>query len=394
MKLNNKRGISLIVLVITIIVMIILATAIILSLSSNGIIGKANEATNSTDMANLKESATIIASEYDLAIKTGTTIEQTAEQYVKEKLAVQDFTQEQLDMLKVTDKGKVIIGSGPYAENKGVKLGEYVDYIITEPITSTTYKVYDSTTNSESTSEYFTTQTGDNALKWRYMGMDDNGNALLVADRPLDSTIHLYGVEGYLQAVDKLNGVCEELYSTDKGIARSINLDDVNRVLGVENLEKYFVNSEGTWVYIPYAMKVRDIMEKYNQPEIKSRNITTPDGSDIYEYINNACNFDGRDYKEITTTEYKLIFQDASGKKIYYKLANRSTSVTFSSSFSGCSFGTISVSSNGYQVMHDGLHHSSPDVQVGNGLDKVRPVIVLNSDVKVGTKTNNVWSLQ
>ena len=53
-KRQNKHGISLIVLVITIIVMIILAATIMISLSNNGIIGKANEAVIANDIANLK----------------------------------------------------------------------------------------------------------------------------------------------------------------------------------------------------------------------------------------------------------------------------------------------------------------------------------------------------
>ena len=57
MKTRNKKGISLIVLVITIIVMIILAAAIILSLSSNGIIDRANEAVDKTDEAAVKNYA-------------------------------------------------------------------------------------------------------------------------------------------------------------------------------------------------------------------------------------------------------------------------------------------------------------------------------------------------
>ena len=42
--LKNKRGISLIVLVITIIIMIILAAAVILSLNSSNIVNKAKDA--------------------------------------------------------------------------------------------------------------------------------------------------------------------------------------------------------------------------------------------------------------------------------------------------------------------------------------------------------------
>lgn len=48
----NKKGISLIVLVITIIVMIIIAGAIILSLSSSNVTSRANLATLASDRAN------------------------------------------------------------------------------------------------------------------------------------------------------------------------------------------------------------------------------------------------------------------------------------------------------------------------------------------------------
>ena len=65
-KLNNKKGISLLVLVITIIVMIILAAAIILSLQSSGIIGKANEAKAKTDVANAKQIVAIAQAEWEL----------------------------------------------------------------------------------------------------------------------------------------------------------------------------------------------------------------------------------------------------------------------------------------------------------------------------------------
>ena len=58
--MKRNKGISLIVLVITIIVMIILAGSIILSLSNNGIIGKANEA---VDASNFKQFEQYLTSE-------------------------------------------------------------------------------------------------------------------------------------------------------------------------------------------------------------------------------------------------------------------------------------------------------------------------------------------
>ena len=62
--MKSKKGISLIVLVITIIVMIILAAAIILSLSNSGIISKANKAKTDSDISNAKELVELAHSEW------------------------------------------------------------------------------------------------------------------------------------------------------------------------------------------------------------------------------------------------------------------------------------------------------------------------------------------
>lgn len=85
---TNKKGISLIVLVITIIVMIILAATIILTLDGNNIIGKAQEAKTKNDTASIKEAASVFLAEYDLATKRGTLNpeEISANDYVMEKL--------------------------------------------------------------------------------------------------------------------------------------------------------------------------------------------------------------------------------------------------------------------------------------------------------------------
>ncbi len=57
--MQKKKGISLIVLVITIIVMVILAGAIILTLNNSGIIGKASEAVEETNLTTTKEVASL-----------------------------------------------------------------------------------------------------------------------------------------------------------------------------------------------------------------------------------------------------------------------------------------------------------------------------------------------
>lgn len=58
-----KKGISLIVLVITIIVMIIIAGAIIISLNSSNVIAQANKAVTESDLANAQNAAMLAYAE-------------------------------------------------------------------------------------------------------------------------------------------------------------------------------------------------------------------------------------------------------------------------------------------------------------------------------------------
>ena len=65
--IKTKQGISLIVLVITIIIMIILAGAVILSVNGNNIFGKAKIAKYKSDLASLQEIVTTKVAERQLA---------------------------------------------------------------------------------------------------------------------------------------------------------------------------------------------------------------------------------------------------------------------------------------------------------------------------------------
>ena len=69
--MQKRRGISLIVLVITIIVMIILAGAIILTLNNSGIIGRASSAVEETNLATAKDVASLAWAEaYTAGVRT------------------------------------------------------------------------------------------------------------------------------------------------------------------------------------------------------------------------------------------------------------------------------------------------------------------------------------
>ncbi len=85
----QKKGISLIVLVITIIVMIILAASVIIAMSNNGIIDRANQAVKLTDEKQVQDLAALIWAETYLDPEKKENIENV----VKTELAKQGVTE-------------------------------------------------------------------------------------------------------------------------------------------------------------------------------------------------------------------------------------------------------------------------------------------------------------
>ena len=118
----KKRGISLIVLVITIIVMIILATTIILALTGNDVTGKAKEGQLKSDIATMKERLSYTLSEEFLMSSKDEVIELSKEQ--KESIIPEKYR----NMFDIDEKGNLGFIGDPFswqaevAENSKVKV--------------------------------------------------------------------------------------------------------------------------------------------------------------------------------------------------------------------------------------------------------------------------------
>ena len=107
-KVNKRRGISLITLVITIIVMGILATAVILSLNSSGIIDGSHKAKKDTNYSRAKEVVTFARAEWDLM----TDSEKEANggkfsEYAENKLVTSGYPTTGTGSYEVTNLGKL-----------------------------------------------------------------------------------------------------------------------------------------------------------------------------------------------------------------------------------------------------------------------------------------------
>ncbi len=108
--MKNKQGISLIVLVITIIVMTILAASVVITLSNTGIINKANDAVEKTNINEVRQLATLTWSEEFMDGKRGDTLKNAVLESLK------DYT-DKYDIV-VDDKGVTVSKKG---ETSGVE---------------------------------------------------------------------------------------------------------------------------------------------------------------------------------------------------------------------------------------------------------------------------------
>ena len=84
--------------------------------------------------------------------------------------------------------------------------------------------------------------------KWVVFGYEDkdkdglNEVLLLTTEHPTTNKIYFYGAAGYNNSVDEVNRMCKELYGTN---ARGMTIEDVNRVLGYTPAGgMYYLNSK------------------------------------------------------------------------------------------------------------------------------------------------------
>ncbi len=233
-KKDFTKGITLIALVITIIVLLILAGVTIATLvGENGILSKATEAGDKTEEKNAEEEVKIAVMG---SIGTNGELENEVLKDNLNKIEnISGVPEEITDSsypLTVMVEGKYSytinkdgsIGQGEVVSREGIKVGDYVNY------------TYDQKATGYSLLAKYSGHTGDQILtqksgmKWRVLNIHENGTVDLIADiASTDQTIYFQGALGYNNSVYLLNDICKELYSNSTlGItARSINIEDI-----------------------------------------------------------------------------------------------------------------------------------------------------------------------
>ena len=301
-KLKKNKGITLIALVVTIIVLLILAGISISMLTGqNGILNRAVEAKEKTQVANEKETVNMAAMEAltegkgtitkEILTKTmkaylgKNDVELTGNgpwQYVGSdgaytigasgKVAqgwvyVYDNTQEAKDAPVGVTNGKITLNIGDYINyNPGTEASYTSEVGITQNQSYTTngpnwsgtiqdfpgYKASDYQAslddpensdkknygNGYGVQNYFASQAS--SVKWQVIGADEEtGELLIFANNKVGDNLQLQGITGYLHGVNELNNACN-VYGQGKGATggRSLTFDDTNKLLGKDNTKK------------------------------------------------------------------------------------------------------------------------------------------------------------
>lgn len=215
--IKKTKGITLIALVVTIVVLLILAgVSINMVLGENGIVTKAKDARDKTEQAKQNDLASMdqfIKDMDDILNDNGTP-------------GGDDTPTETKTLVEAFNAGEL-------------KIGDYVEY---KP---TARQTYTSATNENGWADQ--TYTVDTTTTWRVLGLSDDGSqVLLTSGSPIkknmdtsstndwdkDPYLYMKGAYAYVNCEKMLNDICA-IYSTDLGTARSMTIEDINKACGV-----------------------------------------------------------------------------------------------------------------------------------------------------------------
>ena len=386
----KEKGITLIALVITIIVLLILAGVSIAMLTGqNGILTQANNAKNETELASAKEKVELAVIGAISQTRDGTlTVGKLRTELANYGGTVEGDTfpvTATVDgkSFTVDDKGNVeLAGEKQPVTREGIEVGDYVSYT---PDTATE-KTYDA--DKLKKGGYTSTQTVKKEdLNWRVLRKNDDGSIDLIGDATGNS-VYFSGSLGYNNGVYLLNDICKELYSnsTHHITARSVNLED---------MEKWLTDS-GKTARASYSNAV-----KYGEPkEYTGSNSYTPD---IYgKTEDESANY----YSEPTTNTYTPASGTATAdntlnaKQTYYNIPINQTNygdgakVLSSSNYYWVAARYVNCYSSyadfGLRIANSGMDGSDmfySDSYTASDGDRLRPVVSLGSDVQITPST-------
>ena len=343
--MKNQKGITLIALIITIIVMLILVGVSVSVALNGGLFETAKKAVAKTETAKKDELiAGTMLTEYCLAKANGETTATSMQDYVLEK--------------------------------SGVQIGHKVNY------------------------EEGTVPTS--GMEWRVLGVNDKGEIELISTKPTEETVELYGRDGYLNAITLLDTTCSA-YGQGEGVsgARALTAEDINKLAGYNPATDY--DEYGTkYTYKYYNGSVYGIPTA-SITDTNKDNVTgwTDVGvTDFYtpDYTINSTNIRA---EELQSTYYNYVvadeLQETTPDDVSWAIiitngegGTSNVSQWLASRVVGCN---ESVADFNVQFVNDGIVYGyylyvCANLERGNSF-AVRPVVSLKSNVKLIPVDNN-----
>ena len=231
--MSKNRGITLIALIITIIILLILVGVSINLAIKGDLFGSAEKAVNGTN-AKVEEEQTRVD---ELMGK----LEDVNAKNSKHNWQYTDSTRAKIrctcEKCKAFNDGD----STGRTLSIGQQIGETESKTASTSITGEKSGVSQGITDGKLTaSDYGTNGSQTLSLngeetKWVVFGYEDKDNdglnevLLLTTEHPTTNKIYFYGATGYNNVVEEINRMCKELYGTN---ARGMTIEDVNRALG------------------------------------------------------------------------------------------------------------------------------------------------------------------
>ena len=206
---KNKKGISLIVLVITIIVMIILAAAIIISISNSGIVNRANEAVEKTTEAQMEQMVTVGWAEAHLKDTTETKDDAYYLKEVKAYLTASGITESEQNkyIITATTQGVSVKKKDVTPPTVTIAKGEVTAFTIKVNVTATDsetgIKEYRYYIKKDSETEYVLKETSVTST-YTFEGLDYTAtyDVKVEVEDDSDNTTTVYSEDIVTAAVD------------------------------------------------------------------------------------------------------------------------------------------------------------------------------------------------
>ena len=299
-------------------------------------------------------------------------------------------------------------------------IGDYVNFKLKTGNLSKSIDVsIEETGNGEA--QHYTVNSSTNQLNWRVLGYDTNTKQVkLIAGTPLkadgnDGYLVMGNAESYVNGIDRLDSICAEIYEGIDGVvrARSVKIEDINELLGVEETEIRDINLDpilnGGRNYGDSISDIEgwtpesflNVLKKYgvnSTVELNELEDTNPDHEVFtalssgegtanltgtvtgYFYAVNGAPSEGAPYVSANEKAYELIFNGAEyGTGGAYWLS--SPGVFANSDVAGFGPGAVDID-GGVGVVFSGYDtFYSYDEDYGDGFG-VRPVVSLESGVR------------